>query len=200
MTDATIHPEGNAMFSQPYRLRTWCRAHLPAALGRLFPPGRDCGPGRHEWVAASPVGERWMCIHCVQETDENPFAPGEWARLRALALLEQASIVLRSSRSDEDAAEEAGPIIVSALTTLPAPELAERVATDALASAMFQMPAIPQVVRVPDLGNLQRRLDAIDTRALGDVSALLVALEASVEKLRSSEPVEPARPTDVSAE
>lgn len=44
-----------------YRMRTWLRGHLPAALARLLPKGRhDCGV--HDWYRADEL--TWRCYHC----------------------------------------------------------------------------------------------------------------------------------------
>jgi hypothetical protein len=88
------------MKRKPYRARTWLRRWLPAVVGEHIPKGRDCGQGNHEWALLDE--QTWTCLHCRQVTEENPYPPAEWARLRSAALLHDAAILLASSHSDYD--------------------------------------------------------------------------------------------------
>lgn len=58
-----------------YRLRTWLRSHLPAAVAEAIPKGRrDCGA--HEWYRAD--ARTWRCYHCeVGVADSSPWTREE---------------------------------------------------------------------------------------------------------------------------
>ncbi len=126
-----------------YRLRTWLRGRLPAALARLVPKGRrDCGA--HEWYRADE--ETWRCYHCepgistvspwTREEHLQHTLGGISSTLRTLAL--------RGGPQGEQELLELRRLISEALTALPEEEhRLERLA----AAPDAELPGLVQALR-----------------------------------------------------
>jgi hypothetical protein len=131
------------MHGERYRLRTWIRGRLPAALTGLVPKGRhDCGA--HEWYRADE--RTWRCYHCQPGlSTSSPWTREEQLQhtLGGISLTMRA-LALEGEPRCEDELVELRRLISEALAALPEEEhRLERLA----AAPAAELPALVQTLQ-----------------------------------------------------
>ncbi len=126
-----------------YRVRTWLRGRLPAALARHVPKGRhDCG--NHEWYRSAE--QTWRCYHCEPAVSRSSPWTREEHLQHTLGGIDSTlrAVALAGQPRDDQQLLELQRMIREALAALPEEEQRlERLASAPIA----ELPGIARALR-----------------------------------------------------